>query len=121
MTRNDPGRRPIPARSLALTRRAVAWLAARGVMPDQVSRFGLAAGVWTKDFRRAHLMARRLEAGTVWLNTYRTLAFNSPFGGYKSSGIGRVNGTEAVNHYLQTKSVWCELGDEVRDPFAFKA
>ena len=85
------------------------------------SEFGLAAGVWTKDFRRAHLMARRLEAGTVWLNTYRTLAFNSPFGGYKSSGIGRVNGTEAVNHYLQTKSVWCELGDEVRDPFAFKA
>ncbi|WP_246867539.1 aldehyde dehydrogenase [Diaphorobacter sp. LR2014-1] len=85
------------------------------------SEFGLAAGVWTKDFRRAHLMARRLEAGTVWLNTYHTLAFNSPFGGYKSSGIGRVNGTEAVNHYLQTKSVWCELGDEVRDPFAFKA
>lgn len=85
------------------------------------SEFGLAAGVWTRDFRRAHLMARRLEAGTVWLNTYRTLAFNSPFGGYKSSGIGRVNGTDAVNHYLQTKSVWCELGDEVRDPFAFKA
>lgn len=85
------------------------------------SEFGLAAGVWTSNFRRAHVMARQLQAGTVWLNTYRTLAFNSPFGGYKSSGIGRVNGAESINHYLQTKSVWCELGNEVRDPFAFKA
>lgn len=85
------------------------------------SDFGLAAGVWTQNFRRAHLMAKQLESGTVWLNTYRTLAFNSPFGGYKSSGIGRVNGVESMNHYLQTKSVWCELGNEIRDPFAFKA
>ena len=62
-------------------------------------------------------MARALEAGTVWINTYRALTFNSPFGGYKSSGIGRQNGIEAVHQYLQTKSVWCELGDEVQDPF----
>ncbi|MCD2175178.1 aldehyde dehydrogenase [Rhizobium sp. C4] len=85
------------------------------------SPFGLAAGVWTNDIKRGHRMARRLEAGTVWLNTYRALAFNSPFGGYKDSGVGRVNGIDAVNSFLQTKSVWCELGDEVRDPFVLKA
>ena len=62
----------------------------------------------------------RLEAGTVWVNTYRALTFNSPFGGYKASGIGRQNGIEAVYQYLQTKSVWCELGDEVQDPFVMK-
>ena len=56
----------------------------------------------------------------MWVNTYRALTFNSPFGGYKSSGIGRQNGIEAVYQYLQTKSVWCELGDEVQDPFVMK-
>jgi aldehyde dehydrogenase (NAD+) len=84
------------------------------------TEFGLAAGVWTHDIRRAHKMARALESGTVWINTYRALTFNSPFGGYKASGIGRQNGIEAVYQYLQTKSVWCELGDEVQDPFIMK-
>ena len=84
------------------------------------TEFGLAAGVWTRDVRRAHTMARALEAGTVWVNTYRALTFNSPFGGYKASGIGRQNGIEAVYQYLQTKSVWCELGDEIQDPFVMK-
>ena len=84
------------------------------------TEFGLAAGVWTRDMRRAHTMARRLQAGTVWLNTYRALAFNSPFGGYKASGIGRQNGIEAIHQYLQTKSVWCELGTEIQDPFVIK-
>jgi acyl-CoA reductase-like NAD-dependent aldehyde dehydrogenase len=81
------------------------------------TRFGLAAGVWTRDLRRAHTMARRLQAGTVWINTYRAMAFNSPFGGYKSSGLGRVNGIESIEQFLQTKSVWCELSDEIQDPF----
>jgi acyl-CoA reductase-like NAD-dependent aldehyde dehydrogenase len=84
------------------------------------TEFGLAAGIWTRDVRRVHSMARALESGTVWVNTYRALTFNSPFGGYKSSGIGRQNGIEAVYQYLQTKSVWCELGDEVQDPFVMK-
>ena len=84
------------------------------------SEFGLAAGVWTRNLNRAHKMARALESGTVWVNTYRALTFNSPFGGYKASGIGRQNGIEAVYQYLQTKSVWCELGDEVQDPFIMK-
>ncbi len=84
------------------------------------TEFGLAAGVWTRDINRAHTMARKLEAGTVWINTYRALTFNSPFGGYKASGIGRQNGIEAVYQYLQTKSVWTELGTEVQDPFIMK-
>ena len=82
--------------------------------------FGLAAGIWTRDFQRAHSMARRLQAGTVWINTYRAMAFNSPFGGFKNSGIGRVNGAEAIDQFLQTKSVWCELSDEIQDPFVLK-
>ncbi|MBV9826584.1 MAG: aldehyde dehydrogenase [Alphaproteobacteria bacterium] len=82
--------------------------------------FGLAAGVWTRDINRAHTLARQLQAGTVWINTYRALAFNSPFGGYKASGIGRQNGMEAVDHYLQTKSVWCDLSNDVQDPFVIK-
>lgn len=84
------------------------------------TRFGLAAGVWTKDIRRAHSMAKALQAGTVWINTYRALAFNSPFGGYKNSGLGRVNGIEAVDQFLQTKSVWCEMSEEIQDPFVIK-
>jgi aldehyde dehydrogenase (NAD+) len=83
--------------------------------------FGLAAGVWTLDIRRAHRVARRLQAGTVWINMYRAMAFNSPFGGYKSSGIGRQNGIEAIDQYLQTKSVWCELSDDVQDPFVMRS
>jgi acyl-CoA reductase-like NAD-dependent aldehyde dehydrogenase len=84
------------------------------------TRFGLAAGVWTSNFARAHTMAKRLKAGTVWINTYRALAFNSPFGGYKDSGLGRVNGIDSVDQFLQTKSVWCETSDEIQDPFVMK-
>ncbi|MEO8668689.1 MAG: aldehyde dehydrogenase [Bauldia sp.] len=83
--------------------------------------FGLAAGVWTLDVRRAHRVARQLQAGTVWINMYRALAFNSPFGGFKSSGTGRQNGIEAVDQYLQTKSVWCELSEDVQDPFVMRS
>src|SRR6201992_1456735 len=85
------------------------------------TRFGLAAGLWTADLRRAHLMARGLQAGTVWINTYRAMAFNSPFGGFKNSGIGRLNGAEAIQSFLQTKSVWCELRRDVQDSFVLKA
>ncbi len=81
------------------------------------TRFGLAAGVWTKDIRRAHRVAHALRAGTVWVNSYRTVSFNAPFGGYKMSGLGRENGLESVNEYTQVKSVWVELSGQTRDPF----
>lgn len=83
--------------------------------------FGLAAGVWTRDIRRGHRTAEKLKAGTVWINMYRGMTFNSPFGGYKQSGIGRQNGIEAMDAYLQTKSVWCELGEEVQNPFVMRS
>jgi (Z)-2-((N-methylformamido)methylene)-5-hydroxybutyrolactone dehydrogenase len=79
--------------------------------------FGLAGAVWTKDVHRAHRVARRIRAGTVWINAYRVVAPNMPFGGFGLSGIGRENGTDAVNEYLDTKSVWVELNGGTRDPF----
>jgi (Z)-2-((N-methylformamido)methylene)-5-hydroxybutyrolactone dehydrogenase len=81
------------------------------------TRYGLAAGIWTKDIQRAHRVAHALRAGTVWINSYRTLSFNTPFGGYKMSGIGRENGMESLNEYTQVKSVWVELSGQTRDPF----
>jgi aldehyde dehydrogenase (NAD+) len=79
--------------------------------------YGLAAGVWTQNMRRALLMAERLQAGTIWVNTYRAVSYLSPFGGYKRSGIGRENGQEAIKEYLQLKSVWMSTATEVPNPF----
>lgn len=85
------------------------------------TRYGLAAGLWTRDLSRAHRVAGRLEAGTVWVNMYRAMAPQSPFGGYKESGLGRQNGIDAIREYVQTKSIWVELSDEVQDPFVLRA
>jgi (Z)-2-((N-methylformamido)methylene)-5-hydroxybutyrolactone dehydrogenase len=79
--------------------------------------YGLAAGVWTQNMRRALLMADCLRAGTVWVNTYRAVSYLSPFGGYKRSGIGRENGQEMLKEYLQVKSVWISTASEVPNPF----
>ena len=81
------------------------------------SDYGLAAGVWTLDVRRALRMSRALHAGTVWVNTYRTVSHTAPFGGFKQSGYGKDNGREALDGYLQTKTVWVELTGATRDPF----
>ena len=84
------------------------------------SEYGLAAGLWTTDLGRAHRVAASLEVGTVWVNTYRAIAFNSPFGGYKASGLGRENGRESIYEYMQTKSVVCNLGESSGHNFVMK-
>jgi aldehyde dehydrogenase (NAD+) len=84
------------------------------------SRYGLAAGIWTNDVKRAHRVARRLEAGTVWINTYRALNYASPFGGYKQSGYGREMGLDAMMEFTQVKSVWVDLAETVPDPFMIR-
>lgn len=72
--------------------------------------YGLASGVWTRDIGKAHRVARELQAGTVWINTYNQYDSASPFGGYKSSGFGRDLGHEAaLEKYTQTKSVWVAI------------
>lgn len=81
------------------------------------TRYGLAAGVWTKDLQRAHRVAHALKVGTVWVNSYRTISFNTPFGGYKMSGLGLENGLEVLKEYTNVKSIWVELSGKTRDPF----
>jgi len=71
--------------------------------------YGLAAAVWTRDIKKAHYVARRLQAGTVWINTYNTYDTAAPFGGYKQSGFGREMSVHALQHYTQVKSVWVDL------------
>ncbi len=73
--------------------------------------YGLAAGVFTRDLQRAHRIVRRLDAGTTWINTYNITPIELPFGGVKQSGIGRENGSAAIEHYTQLKSVYVEMGD----------
>ena len=81
------------------------------------SSYGLAAGVWTNDLRRTFAAARRLRAGTIWVNAYRTMGPSMPFGGIKSSGHGRENGIEGLREFLAPKAIWIETEGVVRDPF----
>jgi acyl-CoA reductase-like NAD-dependent aldehyde dehydrogenase len=74
------------------------------------SMYGLAAGVWTRDVKKAHYVASRLEAGTVWVNTYNVYDTAAPFGGYKQSGFGREMSRHALDSYTQIKTVWVDLG-----------
>ena len=79
--------------------------------------YGLAGAVWTKDVHRAHRVAGKIKAGSVWINAYRVVAPSVPFGGFKSSGLGRENGLHAVDEYLEEKAIWVELTGGTRDPF----
>ena len=73
------------------------------------TRYGLAAGVWTRDLARAHRFVRDLEAGAVWVNTYRKIHWAVPFGGVKESGYGRDSGWESVLENTRLKSSWIDL------------
>jgi aldehyde dehydrogenase (NAD+) len=84
------------------------------------SPYGLAAGVWTTDMGCALRMSERLSAGTVWINCYRAVSFMAPFGGFKRSGLGRENGREAIDAYLQTKTVWIDTTGQVANPFVIR-
>jgi aldehyde dehydrogenase (NAD+) len=73
------------------------------------SMYGLAAGIWTKDIQKAHRTARAIRAGTVWINSYNFYDSGAPFGGVKASGFGRDLGRDALDGYLETKTVWVSL------------
>lgn len=93
---------------------------AEAVILANDSRYGLGAGVWTRDIGRAHRMSEGIQSGTVWVNCYRAVSFMSPFGGYKDSGIGRENGIDAIREYLQMKSVWINTGAPTASPFVLR-
>jgi aldehyde dehydrogenase (NAD+) len=74
------------------------------------TQYGLAAAIWTKNIDKAHLYAREVKAGTVWVNCYHVVDTTTPFGGFKMSGQGRENGEAALEHYTETKTVTIKLG-----------
>ena len=80
------------------------------VRQGNLSVYGLAAAVWTRDIKKAHRLARDLKAGTIWINTYNAFDAASPFGGFKQSGFGRELGVHALELYTHVKSVWINLG-----------
>lgn len=82
------------------------------------SNYGLASGIWTMDLSRAHRVARQIEAGTVWINTYRTSGVQAPFGGVKHSGYGRERGWHSLLDYTRVKNVMIDLSDSASDPFS---
>ncbi len=84
------------------------------------TEFGLAAGIWTNDLSRSHRMTAALDAGVVWINTYRTSAAQAPFGGTKQSGYGRERGEDVLADYTYVKNVMVDTSTAARDPFAIR-
>ncbi|OAN56742.1 aldehyde dehydrogenase [Sphingobium sp. TCM1] len=76
------------------------------------SVYGLACGIWTRDFAKAYALARRIAAGTVWINTYKQFSISTPFGGVRESGLGREKGREGIRAYMQQKSLYWGLNDQ---------
>ncbi|MGF1650385.1 MAG: aldehyde dehydrogenase family protein [Hyphomicrobiaceae bacterium] len=83
------------------------------------SAFDLAGAVWTRDVTRAHRVAARMRAGTVWVNAYRSLSVMSPFGGMRGSGFGRSSGRDVMLEYTQPKSIWIETDETAPLPFGY--
>lgn len=75
------------------------------------THFGLSGAVFTENFSRAHRVAKKIQAGIVWINDYNITPPEVPFGGYKQSGLGRENGLQAIEHYTQIKTIYGNLGD----------
>jgi len=76
------------------------------------SVYALAAGIWTRDYRRAWRIARRVQAGTVWINTYKQFSISTPFGGWRDSGLGREKGLAGIRQYMEQKSLYWGLSDQ---------
>ncbi|MFV0435715.1 MAG: aldehyde dehydrogenase [Leucobacter sp.] len=84
--------------------------------------YGLAAGIWTQNLARAHRLARRIDAGTIWVNTYRSMSPMSPRQGFKHSGVGIEHGIESMYEYTKLKSVWINTDEgPVADPFVLRS
>jgi betaine-aldehyde dehydrogenase len=82
------------------------------------TEYGLGAGLWTRDLARAHLFARELKSGMVWLNSYKRVHPASPFGGVGQSGYGREMGFEVMREYTQVKSVWVNVDAKIAPWYA---
>jgi betaine-aldehyde dehydrogenase len=75
------------------------------------SVYALAAGIWTRDYRRAWRVARAVQAGTVWINTYKQFSISTPFGGWRDSGLGREKGRFGIRQYMEQKSLYWGLNE----------
>ena len=84
------------------------------------TRYGLAVGIWTNNASRAHRVARQIQAGMIRINTYRSMAAQTPFGGYKLSGYGKERGEEALYEYTQLKNIMMDLSSDVYDQYTMR-
>jgi aldehyde dehydrogenase (NAD+)/phenylacetaldehyde dehydrogenase len=75
------------------------------------SMYGLACGIWTTNIKKAHRLAQKIKAGSVWINTYNMYDAAMPYGGYKMSGFGTDSGLKTLDFYTRIKSVWVDLNE----------
>jgi betaine-aldehyde dehydrogenase len=76
------------------------------------SVYALAAGIWTRDYKRAWRIGRAVQAGTVWINTYKQFSISTPFGGWRDSGLGREKGRLGILQYMEQKSLYWGLNEQ---------